>query len=272
MLLYLKIHLFLRYRFLSNNEGVNILALKIFGKNEKNQGEMLQLLQKKQPIKGTSSKVRFDGRQSTGNRYYTGLIRMELAGLHGDEKQIYVLDPSKMYLSVHKFSDPAYIISNSVLIGGASLGLKAAVIRHIAYREVGISISIPILLESLPGGEKHYGRTRHNFRYNYYTRKIIRVEGVLSMIIHPYSVNMKRSHYYDIYLNLVHEKHHAENTNHFIGKKIEQNGEVEESAKIYSEYLAYTAVLEHHYYKYASAQYQDHVHKQFDYYEKCLNR
>lgn len=231
---------------------------------------MLQSLQKKRgPLKGVSSKVRFDGRQSTGNRYYVGLIRMELAGFHGDEKIIYVLEPSKQFTSLY-CHEPAYIISNSIPIGEASLEIKASVVRHIAYREVGISISIPILLEPLPKGEGHYGRTRHDIRYRHNTRKIFRVEGVINMIIHPYSTNMKRSQYYDIYLNLVHEKHHAENTSHFIGKTVNLNGEIEESARVYSEYHAYKAVLEHHYYKYASAEYQDHVHGQFDYYEKAL--
>lgn len=234
---------------------------------------MLQLLQKRrQPIKGISSKVQFDGRQSTGNRYYAGLIRMELVGLHGNEKQIYVLDPSKMPPSIYTSSDPAYIISNSVLIGDAPLELKVSVIRHIAYYEVGINASIPILLEPLPGGENHYGRTRHDIRYNHNTRKIIRVEGVIAIIIHPYSVNMKRSHYYDIYLNLIHEKHHAENTNHFIGKKMGLNGEIEESVKIYSEYHAYKAVMEHHYFKYTSTDYQNHVYREFDRYERLLNQ
>jgi hypothetical protein len=71
---------------------------------------MLQLLQKKSPSrKRISSKVKFDGRQSTGNRYYVGLIRMELAGLHGEEKLIYVLDPAKTPLSIQKHSDPVYV-------------------------------------------------------------------------------------------------------------------------------------------------------------------
>ncbi len=227
------------------------------------------MLQLKQPLKGIPSNVRFDGKYSTGNRYYAGLIRMELVGLHGEEKQIYILNPVKTPLSIHH-SDPAYIISNSMLIGNAPLELKADVIRHIAYHEVGVSTSIPILLKPLPNGEGHYGRTRHKVRYHPDTRKIFRVEGVINMIIHPYSYNMKRSQYYDIYLNLVHEKYHAENTEHLIGKTVNLAGEIEKSDQIYSEYHAYKAVLKHHYYKYASAEYQKHVDYEFIRYEKVL--
>jgi hypothetical protein len=110
-------------------------------------------------------------------------------------------------------------------------------------------------LEPLPGGKDHYGRTTHNIRYRHNTRRIFRIEGVKEMIINPYSHNMKRSQYYDIYLNLIHEKHHAENSDHFIGAKVDENGNIEERAKNRSEYLAYKAVLEHHYFKYDNSRY-----------------
>ncbi|MDR2917392.1 MAG: hypothetical protein LBV74_21570 [Tannerella sp.] len=223
---------------------------------------MLQVLQK-----GVYSNLKFDGRSSTGNRYYTGLMRMEFAGFHGDEKKIYILEPSKQFTSLYRH-DPTYIILNSIPIGQASIEIKKAVIQHIAYFEVGIQMTIPIILEPLPGGKANYGETKHKIRLHPRTRKVIRVEGVEKITIHPYSYNMERSQYYDIYLNLAHEKHHAENTNHFIGKTVDLNGEIEERTKIYSEYHAYKAVSEHHYFKYASADYQSHVYDQFDIYER----
>ena len=203
---------------------------------------MLQLRQR-----AVSGSVRFDGRQTNGNRYYIyeGLCNSKLAGYYGIEKMLYIFDSTKIPFHItQKSYDPAYIISNSIPISYASIGTKTAIIKLIAYFEVGINLSIPIVLEELPGGEGHFGRTRIIGGF------------VEKIIIHPTSKLMKRSQYYDIYLNLVHEKHHADTP--------------EDASTPESEYYAYKEVRFHHFFKYASDFYQEHVDKQLTKYENML--
>lgn len=62
--------------------------------------------------------------------------------------------------------------------------------------------------------------------------------------------------YYDLYLTLVHEKHHKDTPGDF-GEAI-------------SEYQAYEAVLEHPYFEKASSEYRNIIVERYDYFKKML--
>jgi hypothetical protein len=80
-----------------------------------------------------------------------------------------------------------------------------------------------------------------------------------ALIFNPYSDNVMRGNYFDIYLNLIHEKNHVdtpENTND----------------KMQSEYEAYEEVLLHPYYKYASNEYKRNVESSINDYGSKMRR
>lgn len=220
--------------------------------------------------------LKFDGSPTTGNRYYTGFtyFNMECAGFHGSDKMIYVLEDADYHMAkIRNCLNPAYIINHSVPIAKASLFAKMAVIQWIAYFEVGVSRSIPVVLEPL-STKKIYGETSitvvRKSRDDRFGKKGDFIRATVHKItIHPYSDNMDRSQYYDIYLNLVHEKHHADTPEDAIStEQIRLLGLTGDSAK--SEYEAYNHVRSHDYYKYASEFYQEHVENELDKYERLV--
>jgi hypothetical protein len=126
---------------------------------------------------------------------------------------------------------------------------------------VRIPTSVPIILEDLPGGKQHYGRARIEKTTITGRTRYIGTETryrILGIIINPNSEIMKRGNYYDIYLNLVHEKHHTDTP--------------EDGGTDNSEYEAYKEVCFHHYFKYASNSYQEHIEREFARYELRISR
>ena len=163
------------------------------------------------------------------------------------------------------------IISNAVPIGEASLQTKKAVLWRIAYFEVGIPHTVPILLDDSMTEKSAYAVTNVNkntltdkdiYKYTKITKseKVTITYSIKNLIINPNSAIIKRGNYFDIYLNLVHEKQHMDTP------------EDSETDKSNSEYEAYKEALNHHYFMFASDPYRNHVIKEFNIYKKIVDR
>lgn len=105
------------------------------------------------------SKLNLYGSPIHGNRYYAAGMPVKFLGYHGRGRILYVLAPPQLYKARNGiFYDPASVIQNSVPIGKASLATQAAVIRHIAYQEVDVRWSLPVMVGPL-ASPKEYGNT-----------------------------------------------------------------------------------------------------------------
>lgn len=218
--------------------------------------------------------LRFVKGKLKGNRYFTDTLLEPYLGVYGDGDKIYIFEQYMNHKKFHRDHPPMkgplktknecnyrppyfhpsgphtgdYITRNSVPIYYASLYAKKIVLDYIG-EEIGIRVPI-ILDESFE--EKKYGHADISF-IKYRGGRVSDAKGEL-IRVNPYSINFKRGNYFDIYLNLIHEKHHIDTPEDFMDEP-------------QSELEAYDAVISHHLFKYASGDFQKHIYKRYDDYK-----
>ncbi|HCC52763.1 MAG TPA: hypothetical protein DEQ30_12515 [Porphyromonadaceae bacterium] len=212
--------------------------------------------------------VSFSTIQERGNRYFTDIRTKPYLGVHGFGDNIYVFEQYMNHKHINGDHPPMrglskesycgrpfsygylsglpnddYIIANAVPFFCASLYAKKLVIEYMARI---INIRLPIIMDE-NRDPRSYAATR------------IVGNRPNKLVFNPYSDNIKRGNYFDIYLNLVHEKNH-----------IESPGDAYDTVE--SEYDAYEEVFLHRYFKYASPEYQRHVNMQLSIYANELRK